>query len=150
VGDLQRGIHVAAARTTAVGKALYTDEVYRKVMEPLRELDQSLARLQAGQGSGGALIHDSKQYDQAMTQAVDLRHSIVGLAGGAMMKSDTAYRDWAVRVESILQKVDEFNASPMLTTSSVYDNLEGMAKEFQAAGQEFRENPRKFLRLKVF
>jgi len=150
VADLQRGIHVAADTTTAVGQALYSDEVYRKVMEPLRELDQSLARLQAGQGSGGALLHDSKQYEQAVTQAVDLRRSIGGLAGGALMKSDAAYTDWLARMENILQKVEEFNATPMLATSAVYDNLAGMAKEFQATGKEFRENPRKYLRLKVF
>ena len=38
----------------------------------------------------------------------------------------------------------------MLTTSAVYDNLQGMAKELQAQGKEFRENPRKFLRMKLF
>jgi hypothetical protein len=38
----------------------------------------------------------------------------------------------------------------MLTTSAVYDNLEGMAKELQAQGKEFKENPRKFLRMKLF
>jgi len=150
VADLQRGIHVAADTTTAVGKALYTDEIYRKVMEPLRELDSSLARLQAGQGSGGALLHDAKQYDQAVAEVVDLRHSIDGLAGGAMMKSGAAHEDWTARLESIMQKVDAFNASPMLTTSAVYDNLDGMAKEFQATSREFRENPKKYLRLKVF
>jgi phospholipid/cholesterol/gamma-HCH transport system substrate-binding protein len=150
VADLQRGIHVAADTTTAVGKALYTDEVYRKVMEPLRELDQSLAKLQAGQGSGGALLHDNKQYDQAVAQVVDLRHSIGGLAGGAMMKSDAAHEDWAARVEGIMRTVEQFNATPMLTTSAVYDNLAGMAKEFQATSKEFRENPQKYLRLKVF
>ena len=53
ITELQRGIHVAADTTTAVGQALYTDELYRKVSEPLRQLDASLARLQAGQGAGG-------------------------------------------------------------------------------------------------
>jgi phospholipid/cholesterol/gamma-HCH transport system substrate-binding protein len=150
VAELQRGIHVAADTTTAVGKSLYTDEIYRKVMDPLRELDQSLARLQAGQGSGGALLQGSKQYDQAVAQAKDLRHSIGALSTGEMMKSDAAYTDWITRVDSIMQKVEEFKATPMLTTSAVYDNLAGMAKEFQATSKEFRENPKKYLRLKVF
>src|ERR1035438_7536927 len=62
ITQLQRGIHVAADTTTAVGQALYTDALYRKVTEPLRQLDESLARLQSGQGTGGALLHDTQQY----------------------------------------------------------------------------------------
>ena len=32
----------------------------------------------------------------------------------------------------------------------VYDNLTGMAKELQSSTREFRENPKKYLRLKIF
>jgi len=46
--------------------------------------------------------------------------------------------------------VDEFNASPMLVTSAIYDNLAGAAKEMHREAREFRENPKKFLRLKIF
>ena len=38
----------------------------------------------------------------------------------------------------------------MLTTTAVYENFKGMAKELQETVKDFRENPRKFLRLKVF
>ncbi len=38
----------------------------------------------------------------------------------------------------------------MLTTSAVYDNLQGMAKELQTTTKDFRENPKKYLRFKVF
>jgi hypothetical protein len=38
----------------------------------------------------------------------------------------------------------------MLTNSAVYDNMQGMAKEFQATSKEFLENPQKFLRIKLF
>ena len=150
VADLQRGIHVAADTTTAVGQALYTDALYRKVMDPLRELDASLAKLQSGQGMGGAMLRDAKQYEQAVAQVKDLRHTIGGVAGGEMMKSGAAYAGWTAQVEGIMRQVEEFNATPMLTNSAVYDNLAGMAKEVQETSKEFRENPRKFLRLKLF
>jgi phospholipid/cholesterol/gamma-HCH transport system substrate-binding protein len=150
ITDLQRGIHVAADTTTAVGQALYTDALYRKITEPLRQLDQSLARLQSGQGTGGALLRDTQQYEQALAQVADLRRSIDSLHGAEMMTSDRAYNDWARQVAAISRQVDEFNAGPMLTTSAVYDNLQGMAKELQATTKEFRENPRKFLRIKLF
>jgi phospholipid/cholesterol/gamma-HCH transport system substrate-binding protein len=150
ISDLQRGIHVAADTTTAVGQALYTDELYRKITEPLRQLDQSLARLQSGQGSGGALLRDTGQYEQALAQVADLRRSIASLHGAETMTSDRAYHDWTRQADAIIRQVDEFNAGPMLTTSAVYDNMQGMAKELQAATREFREDPRKFLRIKLF
>jgi len=53
VSDLQRGIHVAADTTTAVGQALYTDALYRQITEPLRQLDKSLALLQSGREPAG-------------------------------------------------------------------------------------------------
>ena len=150
VAELQRGIHVAAETTTAVGKALYTDTLYRQVTEPLRELDETLARLQAGQGSGGALLRDTRQHDQARAQLADLRRTLANLRGGEMMTSERAYTGWTRQVSAIIGKVEEFDATPMMTTSAVYDNLDGMAKEFQATTKDFRENPHKFLRLKVF
>jgi phospholipid/cholesterol/gamma-HCH transport system substrate-binding protein len=150
ITELQRGIHVAGETTTAVGQALYTDTLYRQITEPLRQLDESLARLQSGQGTGGALLRDTQQYEQALAQVADLRRSIESLHGAEMMTSDRAYRDWTRQAAAIVRQVDEFNAGPMLTTSAVYDNLQGMAKEFQATTKEFRENPQKFLRIKLF
>src|SRR6185369_609345 len=114
IAELQRGIHVAADTTTAVGQALYTDELYRKVTEPLRQLDASLARLQAGQGSGGALLHDTRQFAQASAQVADLRRSIHSLRGVPMMTDDRAYTGWTHQAVGIIRKVEEFNTTPML------------------------------------
>ena len=150
ISELQRGIHVAAATTTAVGQALYTDEMYRKISEPFRQLDESLARLQSGQGTGGALLQDTQQYEQARAQVAELRRSIASLHGAEMMTSDRAYGEWTRQAVAIIRQVDEFNAGPMLTNSAVYDNMQGMAKEFQASCKEFRENPQKFLRITMF
>ena len=150
ITDLQRGIHAAAATTTAIGQALYTDELYRKISEPLRQLDESLARLQSGQGTVGALLQDTQQYEQARAQVAALRRSIESLHGAEMMTSDGAYGEWTRQAAAIIGQVDEFNAGAMLTNSAAYDNMQGMAKEIQATSKEFRENPRKFLRIKLF
>lgn len=150
VTELQRGIHVAADTTTSVGQALYSDALYRKITEPLRQLDASLARLQSGRGSGGTLLRDTQQYDQALAQVAGLRRSIDSLRGAEMMTGERSYNDWTRQVAAIIRKVDEFHAGPMLTTPAVYDNLQGVAKEIATTTREFRENPRKFLRLKLF
>jgi phospholipid/cholesterol/gamma-HCH transport system substrate-binding protein len=150
IAQLHQSIHVAADTTTEVGQALYTDTLYRKITEPLRQLDVSLAQLQAGQGAGGALLRYTKEYEDALKQVGDLRRSIRGLHSAEMMADERAYSGWAQTLTAISKKVDEFNTTPMLTTSVVYDNLTGMAKELRTSTNEFRENPKKYLRLKMF
>ena len=150
IAKLQEGIHVAADTTTAVGQALYTDELYRKVSEPLRQLDASLARLQAGQGGGGLFLRNTQRFEQALRQVGDLRRSIQGLHRAEMMTDERAYNGWTQTVAALSRQVDDFNTTPMLTTSAVYDNLAGMAKELQTTTKSFRENPKKYLRVKVF
>jgi hypothetical protein len=46
--------------------------------------------------------------------------------------------------------VDQFNRTPMMETSSVYENLNGELKEFRDSMRDFRLNPKKYLRLKFF
>ena len=147
---LQQSIHAAADTTTAVGQALYTDQLYREAMEPLRKLDESLAKLQSGQGSMGQALRDPQQYASALAQMGELRNSIAGIRRADMMHSDQMHRDLSRQVDTMIQAVDAFNAGPLLTTSAVYDNLTGMAREVQGTMKDFRENPKKFLRLKLF
>jgi phospholipid/cholesterol/gamma-HCH transport system substrate-binding protein len=147
---LQNSVHAAADTTSAVGQAIYTDAMYRQIAEPIRKLDESLAKLQSGQGSLGQMLRDNQQYDQARAQVADLRKSIGSAMSAEMMNSDRAYNDWTKQVQGLIQTVDSFNASPLLTTSAVYDNFNGMAKELQGSVKDFRENPRKYMRLKVF
>jgi hypothetical protein len=46
--------------------------------------------------------------------------------------------------------VDQFAVNPMMIGTDTYENLPGMAREMQTQMKDFRENPKKFLRLKMF
>jgi phospholipid/cholesterol/gamma-HCH transport system substrate-binding protein len=143
-------MHAATNTAGAIGQALYTDTMYRQIVDPLRQLDQGLAKLQSGQGPLGQALRDPQQYQSAQAQVADLRKSIGALAHTQMMTSDQMYKDWNREAIALIQAVDTFQTTPLLTTSAVYDNFNGMAKEFQGTVKDFRENPRKYLRLKVF
>jgi len=147
---LQAKMHAAADTTSAVGQALYSDALYHQLLDPLRGLDESLAKLQSGQGSLGQALHDSQQFDQTRKQVAELRGSIASLKKTEMLISDRAHTDWTKQVSTIMQSLDAFNAGPLLTRSEVYENFNGMAKELQVSVREFRENPKKYLRLKLF
>ena len=146
--ELQNGIRTIASTTSEIGQALYSDKLYQQIGEPLVALDQDLARLQSGQGAGGQLLRDTAQYDQLQAGAQDLRKTIGEFRSAEFLKSDQMYNDWCSGLASLIQNVEQMNSNPMIFTSETYDNLNGIAKEMRDLVRDFRQNPRKFLRLK--
>jgi|SRR5579883_765442 len=150
LGEAERDVRAAANTTTEVGKALYSDKLYQQVRAPILALDQNLAKLQSGQGAMGRLLRDNAQYEQARATLKDLRTSLDSLRAGPFFHSDEMYEGWNRTVASLIQTVDTVNANPMFATSEVYDNLNGFATEVEKTMRDFRQDPRKYLRLKVF
>jgi len=150
IGEIQAGFHEASSVTSALGREVYGDPLYRAIREPLVGLDQTLAQLQAGQGAGGKFLRDPAAYDGLVSSVVELRKQVADLGSSPFLSSDTAYQDWTRGIESLIRQVEEFNANPLLSTSATYDNLNGFARELAGTLKDFRENPKKYLRLKVF
>ena len=150
LGGIEAAVKTVSDATGMVGGALYTDQIYRQIGEPFRDLDQTLARIQSGQGAAGRFFRDDAQYRQALAAMRDLRRSIGDLHSSEFMQSDRAYASWNVEIESLIRRVDDMNASPLLSNSMVYDNLNGFAREVRDSLKDFRENPKKYLRLKLF
>ena len=98
----------------------------------------------------GRLLRDSGQYDQLLASVRDLHKSITALRGGSLLQSEAQYAEWNQKLAAWIQGVDELTANPTLLTPAVYENLSGEARELRDTLREFRLNPRKFLRLKIF
>ena len=148
--ELQGAIRVAKLTTSFAGSVIYSDALYRKMREPLVQLDQTLARLQAGRGGLGKFLRNPAQYEQLRAEARDLRKSIASVQSAAFVSSDGMYAGWNRTLSGLIQKVDEVNAMPMFSSSEMFDNLNGAAAQMRTMLKDFRENPRKYLRLKIF
>lgn len=148
IAEFQKEIRAIANVNTELGRALYSDEMYRQIRDPLVEFDQTLAKIQSGQGTAGEMFRDAAQYEQLRATARDLLHTVNDLRSQPMMTSDTEYAAWNRLMTSVIRSVDEVNANPLLNGSDVYENLNGMAKELGATVRDFREHPSKYLRLK--
>ncbi|MBV9506935.1 MAG: MCE family protein [Acidobacteriia bacterium] len=134
----------------AIGNLLFTDQLYNQIGEPLRRLNESLTALESGQGTLGVLLRDSAQYDKLRTQLAGLRSSLENLAANSFLKNADAYRDWNRMLTGFIQRVDEFSVNPLLATSETYDSLNGSLKQLGSQLRDFREDPQKFLRIKLF
>jgi phospholipid/cholesterol/gamma-HCH transport system substrate-binding protein len=150
ITGVQQGFHDAASVTSAAGKMVHEDTLYRKILQPIAELDQALARLQSGQGTGGQLLRDEGAYQGFIAGLAGLRRTVADLRDSSFVASDAAYRDWNRAIEDMIRRVDEFNSSPLLTRTDAYESLNGMARELAATLRDFRDNPKKYLRLKLF
>jgi phospholipid/cholesterol/gamma-HCH transport system substrate-binding protein len=149
VAEIQTGFHDAASATSEFGSAVYGDALYRKIREPILQLDRSLAKLQSGQGTG-KYLRDTAAYDEAVSGVANLRRSVEQMRGSPFLAAGTMYDDWVSTVDSILRKVDEFNQNRLLNTTDTYDTLNGATKEWAETVKDFREHPKKYLRLKIF
>jgi hypothetical protein len=142
---LQDDLRAAVKTTGAVGSVLYTDRLYRQIDDPLLRLDATLARFQSN-----PWLRETGQYRQLVDAARSLRQSVADTRAGQFVQSDELYLDLTHRLVAIEQTVDEFNSSPVFTSSLPYDNLTSMSRELGAFVHDLRENPRKYLGMKIF
>jgi phospholipid/cholesterol/gamma-HCH transport system substrate-binding protein len=133
-----------------IGKWLYTDNDFRRIQERVLAFDRALAAIQSGQNSLGKLIASDTDYDQLIKSAGDLRRSIEKLGTAPFLQSEEMYSKANHQLESLIQTVDQINVNPLLTTSEMYDNLNGLATQLRDEVRDFRENPEKYLRIKMF
>jgi len=148
--ELQGTIRKATEAASFAGSLIYTDALYRKMQDPFVQLDQTLARLQSGQGELGKFLRDPAQYEQARAEMRDLRKSIGDVQSASFISTDDMYTDWNRTLSGLIQKVDEVIAMPMFSSSEMFDNITGAASEMRKTVKDFRENPQKYLRLKIF
>lgn len=148
--EVDRSFRKAVDVTSQTGQFLRTDEMYRKLRDPLMEVDNRLAGIQAGQGDLGRLLREDGQYNNFRDQAAGLRKSIADFRAQPFMTSDEMYTSWNQGLASLIARVNQIDASPELRNSMAYDNLAGSLREIQNSVHEFRNNPQKFLRIKLF
>ena len=150
VSEIERGIHAAAQTTSDLGRFLYSDQAYTQVRESIVRTDDALARIESGQGDMGRLLRDTAQFESARNELADLRKSLASLRQSPFLSSDEAYTDWNRRLAALIRSVDEAGSGPLFNTSEAYDSLTGAAAEMRNAVQDFRQNPKKYLRIRVF
>lgn len=148
--ESQNAMNALVAREGNVGSLVYTDREYQALHRLVQGLDQSLARLQSGQGALGRMLRDDAQYQQWMADLGGVQQSIAGVREGPFFQSAAAYNDWSRQLGGVIRAVDQFNASPVMATPAVYESLDGMTRELQKNLRDFRQDPRKYLRLKLF
>jgi phospholipid/cholesterol/gamma-HCH transport system substrate-binding protein len=152
---IEKKMRAATASQSQLGQALYSAAQYDSMTASLRKVDDRIAQFQAN-----PLLRDTTQYDQIRDQLAQVRHTLADLnagkgSGGDLIASDAAYVEWNRRLAAWIENVDALNSGEgavghMLSNAQMYESWNGALRQLQTTMKEFREDPRKFLRIKLF
>jgi phospholipid/cholesterol/gamma-HCH transport system substrate-binding protein len=147
LSDFKRQIEKISSKTNPVGSMLYTDQFYRQIREPLLRLDQRLADIQAGKGQLAELLTGNAKFAQLRNELASYRRSIETFHQSLLLSSDEQFDAWSRGLAALIKGVETFNTDPLMSSSELYDGLNGFATEVRDRVKEFRQDPRKFLRI---
>ncbi len=160
VEQIQKTIRIYSDPRTPTGKMLFSDEFYNQIRQPILNIDHALEEIQRGETPAGKLINDSSAYDNAVSRIRSVHQTLVeNNAGkgsaGALLKSDDQYRQIQAQLRAIDQSVDTLThgdgaVAQLLQSAQLYDALAGQSGNTRTFLHEFRDNPQKFLRIKIF
>jgi len=142
-----------------MGKLVASDEMYTKVDKGLDNVNVILADVRAGKGTIGKLIYDPTLYDQAKEAAAHgnamLRDARAGKGTlGKLATDDTLYnklRDTSTNLATATAKLNDntTTAGKLFSDPKLYDNLAGLTGDMRLLIGDFRQNPKKFLHVKI-
>jgi phospholipid/cholesterol/gamma-HCH transport system substrate-binding protein len=150
VKQIAKQIETLADTKSELGSLLYGTELHDNLRATFQRVDATLAEMQAGRGASGKLLRDPAQYDDLRTSLDGIRRQMAGMRDTEFMKSDALYQSWVKGLTETSRSVDAFNASPLLTSQQTYESLLGSTQDLGNTLKDFRTNPKKYLRLKIF
>jgi phospholipid/cholesterol/gamma-HCH transport system substrate-binding protein len=142
-----------------IGKLVVSDEMYSKVDKGLDNVNVILADVRAQKGTIGKLLYDPSLYDQAK-QAITNGNAMINdvRAGkgslGKFVTDDTLYtklRETSDNVANATAKLNENTTTvgKMFSDPKLYDSVTGLTGDMRLLIGDFRQNPKKFLRIKL-
>jgi phospholipid/cholesterol/gamma-HCH transport system substrate-binding protein len=149
-----------------IGKLIYDRELYDDFRASLARVDtvvqgfQTIEQeLQNGEGTAGKLLKDPALYNETQQTIAQVNQLIADLnagkgTAGKLLKSEDLHNQLQAtigRIDLILDKVNSGQGTigQLLVNQQMYDNLNGATRQMNLLMQDFRANPKKFLRIKL-
>jgi phospholipid/cholesterol/gamma-HCH transport system substrate-binding protein len=142
-----------------LGKLVASDEMYNKVDKGLDNVNVILTDVRSQKGTIGKLLNDPSLYDE-FKQAAANGNAMIGdvRAGkgtlGKFVTDDTLYNKMRETTENVANATAKLNDNTttmgkLFSDPRLYDNLSGLTGDMRLLIGEFRQNPKKFLHIKV-
>jgi phospholipid/cholesterol/gamma-HCH transport system substrate-binding protein len=143
----------------SIGKLVATDELYQKVDSTVGKVDDVMSAVQGQKGTFGKLIYDPTAYNDIKGMAANGNALLADVRAGKgslgkFATDETAYnnfRDATANVRDATAKLDSNQGTlgKFFTDPAFYDNVTGLSGDLRLFIADFRQNPKKFLRIKL-
>lgn len=151
-GSIQKG-------EGTIGKLTSSDQFYNKLDTTLGHVDDLVVAVQQQKGTIGKLVYDPAMYDSAKNfmdkgnGVLDDVRSGKGTLGKALY-DPTLYnnlRDASANVRDATAKLNnnEGTAGKLFSDPKLYDNMTALTGDLRLMVNDFRQNPKKFLHVKL-
>ena len=144
----------------SVGKLLHdNDQIYNDVRDSVARLNHLMDDIDRGPGTVGRLIQDPALYNEVQKTVGDVRQTLADINSGKgtigkLIETDDLHNEVQAtlgRVDALLDKINNGQGTlgQLLVNPTLYDSLDGTTRELHGLLQDFRKNPKKFLRIKL-
>jgi phospholipid/cholesterol/gamma-HCH transport system substrate-binding protein len=158
LGRLDEVLASVQAGQGSLGKLVVSDELYQKANSAVGRVDTVFADVQSQKGTLGKLVYDPSIHENAkqFLEKGNLVLADVRTGKGTFGKlatDESLYAKWretGANLESATAKLNssQTTAGKFFTDPQFYDNMTGLAGDLRLLIGEFRQNPKKFLRVK--
>lgn len=147
---IQKTVHQFGNPKSPAGQAVFGTELYDQLRQPINDIDKQLAAIQSGEGPIGHAYATTEQYDKLRQQIGDFRKQVADFRKNQFLTSDEAYNNLVETFRSLNVVVTTLSTGPSFENSQLYETLNGSSKSMEHFLRDFRNNPQKYLRIKVF
>ncbi len=162
VTEFQGLVGQVASGKGSIGKLFVDDELYNKANATVDKLNAVIDDLNAGKGTAGKFLKDPALYNNANATVANVKTLTDDInAGKGTLGKLTRDQEFADKLQNTISKLSEITtrlnagegtAGKFLKDPALYDNSNGLLTETQQLIKAIRQNPKKYLtiRVKVF
>jgi len=142
-----------------IGKLVTSDEMYGKVNAALDNVNGVVSDVRSQKGTIGKLLYDPSLYDEAKKALENGNAAITDVRAGKgslgkLATDDELYnklKETSSNLASATAKLNDntTTAGKLFSDPKLYDNLTGLTGDLRLLIGDFRQNPKKFLHIKV-
>ncbi len=162
IHEVQTLVNAISQGQGTVGKLVMSDELYQKANASVDKLNRIIDEINAGQGTVGKLVKDPALYNnanQTIARANELMSNInAGKGALGVLATDQEFArkldNTITRLSDLTDKLNngQGTAGKFINDPSLYVNADKMLTETRTLIQAVRENPKKYLtiRMRIF
>lgn len=157
--ELEQLVNDVKNSNGTISHLLYDNTLYEDIRRPVERLDNMLEYVQQGKGNVGKAVYDTALYDEARASLAEAKQLLDNLnagkgTAGKLLTDDELYRQLNLITEKVNLAMERINSGQgtigqLMVNPSLYDSATAATKELQTFMADFRNNPKKFLRIRL-